>query len=132
LILSSSLQHEKSLSSRAGRGLGGGGGGGASAAALRSAASRPNIKASGGRNDSDAPSMPPMKQLIINMKSFVCPVGEDTELKFFLYQKSKEQIMSDQFQVMLVRIECLFHDIFQASHLGFIFLHRFVLLTHTS
>jgi hypothetical protein len=45
-----------------------------------------------------------MKQLIINMKSFVCPVGEDTELKFFLYQKSKDQIMSDQFQVVLVRI----------------------------
>lgn len=42
-----------------------------------------------------------MKQLIVNMKSFICAVGEDTELNFFLYQKSKDTVLSDTFQVNL-------------------------------
>eukprot|EP01122_Echinamoeba_exundans_P009485 TRINITY_DN3375_c0_g1_i2.p1 TRINITY_DN3375_c0_g1~~TRINITY_DN3375_c0_g1_i2.p1 ORF type:complete len:2320 (+),score=535.82 TRINITY_DN3375_c0_g1_i2:71-7030(+) len=45
--------------------------------------------------------LPPFKQLCLNVKSFVCAVGEDTELKFFLYQQSKQLVISETFVVNL-------------------------------
>jgi dedicator of cytokinesis protein 1 len=45
--------------------------------------------------------LPPFKHLCLNVKSFVCAVGEDTELKFFLYQQSKQLVISETFVVNL-------------------------------
>lgn len=44
---------------------------------------------------------PPSRHIVINMKSFICRVGEETELYFYLYHAANSQIISDQFQVIL-------------------------------
>lgn len=44
---------------------------------------------------------PSSRHIIINMKSFICRVGEETELYFSLYHATNSKVITDQFQVIL-------------------------------